>query len=60
MITNFLANIIINFPIIIIKVMESDDMEETAVAIHREDVQLCRRLGKVLGDDGFDNNCELR
>merc|ERR1719458_666700 len=29
------------------KVMESDDMEETAVAIHREDVHLCRRLGQA-------------
>ena len=31
------------------KVSESDDMEEAAEAIHRDDVQLCRRLGKVSG-----------
>ena len=31
------------------KVSESDDMEEAAEAIHCDDVQLCRRLGKVSG-----------
>jgi len=29
------------------KVSESDDMEEAAEAIHCDDVQLCRRLGKA-------------
>ena len=39
-----------------IKVSESEDMEEAAAAIHRDDVQLCRRLGQVFHDcDHFDS-----
>lgn len=38
------------------KVSESEDMEEAAAAIHRDDVQLCRRLGQVFHDcDHFDS-----
>ena len=37
------------------KVSESEDMEEAAAAIHRDDVQLCRRLGEVFeNSDYFD------
>ena len=32
----------------IFKVSESEDMEKAAMAIHSDDVQLCRRLGQVL------------
>ena len=43
--------IVIIIIIIIMKVSESTDMEEAAEGIHRNDVQLCRRLGQVLGDN---------
>ena len=42
-----------NCTIDIFKVSEAEDMEKAAMAIHREDVQLCRRLGQVLP---FENN----
>ena len=32
---------------IVIKVSESEDMEEAAAKIHSDDVHLCRRLGQV-------------
>ena len=31
----------------VIKVSESEDMEEAAAKIHSDDVHLCRRLGQV-------------
>ena len=39
----------------IAKVSESEDMEKAAMAIHREDVQLCRRLGQVLSSENYFN-----
>ena len=40
----------------IAKVSESEDMEKAAMAIHSDDVQLCRRLGQVLP---FENNLNV-
>ena len=40
-----------NCTIDIFKVSESEDMEKAAMAIHSDDVQLCRRLGQVLSSE---------
>ena len=40
-----------NCTIDIFKVSEAEDMEKAAMAIHSDDVQLCRRLGQVLSSE---------
>ena len=45
-----------NCTIDIFKVSEAEDMEKAAMAIHNEDIQLCRRLGQVLR---FQNNLNV-
>ena len=44
-----------NCTIDIFKVSESEDMEKAAMAIHSDDVQLCRRLGQVLSSESYLN-----
>ena len=48
-----ISSIANNCTIDIFKVSEAEDMEKAAMAIHSDDVQLCRRLGEVLP---FENN----